>query len=72
MGRGRRICYPEAFFPCINRGNRREKIFWDEDDYHQMLNCLGEACERYGVLIHGFCLLPAIFIFCCSKLMGTL
>jgi putative transposase len=58
MGRGRRICYPGAFFHCINRGNRREKIFWEEEDYEQMLKCLGEACKRYDVLVHGFCLIP--------------
>jgi REP element-mobilizing transposase RayT len=61
MGRGRRICYPGAFFHCINRGDRREKIFCDEDDYDQMLKCLGEVSERYGVLIHGFCLIPNHF-----------
>ncbi len=61
MGRGRRICYPGAFFHCLNRGNRREKIFQDDEDYHQMLECLGGACERYRVLIHGFCLMPNHF-----------
>jgi REP element-mobilizing transposase RayT len=61
MGRGRRICYPGAFFHCLNRSNRREKIFCDEDDYDQMLKCVGKASERYGVLIHGFCLIPNHF-----------
>jgi REP element-mobilizing transposase RayT len=61
MGRGHRICYPGAFFHCINRGNRREKLFWEDVDYDQILKCLGEACERYEVQIHGFCLMPNHF-----------
>ncbi len=61
MGRGLRIYYPGAFFHCINRGNRREKIFCEEKDYQQMLKCLGDACERYGVLVHGYCLIPNHF-----------
>jgi putative transposase len=63
MGRGRRICFPGAFFHCINRGNRRGKISYDQLDHQQMLKCLGDACERYDVLIQGCCLIPNHFHF---------
>ncbi len=61
MGRGRRLSFPGAFSHCINRGNRREPIYRDEDDYQQMLKGLGQACERFEVRIHGYCLLPNHF-----------
>jgi hypothetical protein len=43
MSRGRRICYPGAFSHCLNRGDRREKLFWDDENYDQMLKCLAKA-----------------------------
>ena len=61
MGRGRRLCFPGAFFHCINRGNRREQIFCEEEDYGQMLKSLGDVCNRYEARIHGFCLIPNHF-----------
>ena len=61
MGRGRRLCFPGAFFHCINRGNRREPIFCEDEDYGQMVKCLGDVCDRYEARIHGFCLIPNHF-----------
>ena len=50
--RSRRICYPGAFFHCINRGNRRDQIYSDESDYGEMLQGLGEASQLFDVRIH--------------------
>jgi len=61
MGRGRRIAYPGAFFHCINRGNQRERIYRDEEDYQFMLESLGTVSTRYGARIHGYCLIPNHF-----------
>ena len=61
MGRGRRICYPGAFFYCMNRGHHQEQIYSDEEDYQHMLKCLGDACDRFDVRIHGYCMIPNHF-----------
>jgi putative transposase len=61
MGRPRRISFPGAFFHALNRGNHREPVFLDDQDYRQMLHVLGAACERYRVRIHGYCLMPNHF-----------
>jgi REP element-mobilizing transposase RayT len=61
MGRCRRICFPGAFYHCINRGNRREQIYRDNSDYQQMLEGLANISSRYKVRIHSYCLMPNHF-----------
>jgi len=39
------------------RGNRREAIFLDDDDRRFFLNCLSEACEKTGWLVHAWVLM---------------
>ena len=45
--------------PChiIQRGNNREACFFSEQDYHFYLECLGDACIRYGVVVHAYALM---------------
>jgi putative transposase len=40
------------------RGNNRRTIFRTDDDYLEALLLLDTAVERYGVVCHGFCLIP--------------
>lgn len=61
MGRSRRIAYPGAFFHCINRGNHREPIYRDDEDFQYMLDSLGEASSRLGAKVHGYCLISNHF-----------
>lgn len=61
MGRCRRLCFPGAFYHCINRGNRREQIYGDPSDYQQMLEGLEKISSRYKVRIHSYCLMPNHF-----------
>ena len=39
--------------PChvIQRGNNRQACFFSEQDYHFYLECLADACNRYGVTV---------------------
>ena len=41
-----RIQYPGAIYHVLNRGDRREAIFRDDEDRQQMLTTLGEACRK--------------------------
>jgi hypothetical protein len=45
----------------MNRGDRREAIFADDDDRHRFLKTLGEACEKTGWQVHAFCLMANHF-----------
>ena len=58
MARPIRIEYPGAFYHVISRGNERRAIFRGDNDYELFLNTLGEASDRFDVLIHAYCLMP--------------
>ncbi len=57
MARSIRIEYPGAFYHVMARGNRREKIFLDDDDRRFFLHTLGEACQRTGWRVHAWVLM---------------
>lgn len=40
------------------RGNERRDIFFDDDDRRTFLRTLEEAVETYGIVLHGYCLMP--------------
>ena len=41
----------------MNRGDRREPIFRDEEDHRRFLETLGEACAKTGWQVHAYCLM---------------
>jgi len=45
----------------MNRGDRREDIFRDDQDRQQWLKTLGEACEKTGWNVHAYCLMSNHF-----------
>ena len=46
MARKLRIQYPGAIFHVMNRGDRRQDIFEDDQDRRRFLETLAEACEK--------------------------
>jgi REP element-mobilizing transposase RayT len=52
-----RIEYPGAIYHVMNRGDRREDIFKDEEDRRRFLAALGEACAKTGWQVHAYCLM---------------
>jgi len=58
MPRPIRIEYENAFYHVMNRGRARNNIFFTEIHYLTFLKILGESCERFGCVIHGYCLMP--------------
>jgi hypothetical protein len=50
MPRKLRVQYPGAIYHLMNRGDRREKIFHDDEDRHRVLITLAEACDETGWL----------------------
>ena len=45
----------------MNRGDRREPIFRDEEDRQRFISTLGQACARTGWRVHALCLMPNHF-----------
>ena len=56
-----RVEYPGAIYHVMNRGNRREPIFKDDQDRRRFLSTLAEACEKTGWQIHAWSLMPNHF-----------
>ena len=48
MARKLRIQYPGAIYHVMNRGDRREAIFEDDEDRQRFLETLTEACQKTG------------------------
>jgi REP element-mobilizing transposase RayT len=57
MARSIRIEYGGAFYHVMARGNRRERIFFDDEDRRFFLEALGRACARTGWRVHGWVLM---------------
>ncbi len=57
MARPLRIKFPGAFYHVTSRGNERKNIYKSKRDREKFLEYLGEAHERYGAIIHAYCLM---------------
>ena len=57
MPRPLRIQFPGGIYHLMNRGDRRESIFHDDQDRRCFLDTLGEACEKTGWQVHAWCLM---------------
>jgi len=58
MPRKRRILIPELPHHVTQRGTRRERLFFSDNDYRLYLNSLCEWSSRESVEIWSFCLMP--------------
>jgi REP element-mobilizing transposase RayT len=57
MARKLRLEYPGAIYHVMNRGDRREPIFLDDEDRGLFLETLGQACLKTDWQVHAFCLM---------------
>ena len=58
MSRAIRVEYRDAAYHVTARGNDRGEIFRDDDDRQLLLDTVGEACARFGLAVHAYCLMP--------------
>ena len=63
MARKLRIQYAGAIYHVMNRGDRSDPIFEDDQDRHRLLEALGQACEKTGWQVHAYCLMGNHFHF---------
>ena len=57
MSRPLRIEYSNAFYHVMNRGNNRQAIFLNEEDYDVFLETLKETAARFDIKVLSFCLM---------------
>ncbi|OGP72631.1 MAG: hypothetical protein A2V86_04280 [Deltaproteobacteria bacterium RBG_16_49_23] len=57
MSRPLRIEYPGAFYHVTSRGNERKMVFQSTRDREKYLSYLESAHQRYGAIIHTYCLM---------------
>jgi putative transposase len=58
MTRIARIVVPGLPHHVTQRGNRREAIFFEADDYALYRDWMAESCRRFGVACWAYCLMP--------------
>lgn len=58
MARKPRIHVPGAFYHVMARGNRKQDVFQDDDDYRTYLRLVKKYSQRYGVEVHGYVFMP--------------
>jgi putative transposase len=59
MARPLRITYPGAFYHVTSRGNEKKDVFKSRKDREKFLEYLTSATERYGAVIHVYCLMDS-------------
>jgi REP element-mobilizing transposase RayT len=57
MARPLRIQYPGAFYHITARGNEQKNIYKSKRDREKFLSYLESAVERYGAVVHVYCLM---------------
>lgn len=61
MPRPPRIDAPNAVHHVMNRGARHQPIFVSDSDRRSFLSLVGEACEKYAISVHAYCLMTNHF-----------
>jgi len=57
MGRMKRVSHPGLVVHVVNRGNNRQKIFHEEDDYRRYLSVVQHYKKKFGFHLFAFCLM---------------
>jgi len=55
MARPLRLEYAGALYHVTARGDRREDIFFRDEDRMEFLSVLGDVCKRFTWVIHAYC-----------------
>lgn len=57
MPRKRRFFLPGLTVHVVQRGNNRQAIFFDDNDYRVYLDRLAQAAKEHGCSIHAYVLM---------------
>jgi hypothetical protein len=56
MSRPLRLEFAGALYHITSRGNGRNMIYLQDDDFELFLQVLTDVCERYNWVVHAYCL----------------
>ncbi len=54
----RRVIYDGAVCHIIQRGNNRQKVFREEEDYKKFLSLIKEYKDKFAFELYNYCLIP--------------
>ncbi len=57
MSRPLRLEFPHALYHVTSRGDRREDIYLTDSDRQAWLAVLAQVCQRFGWIVHAYCLM---------------
>lgn len=58
MARLARVVVPKIPYHIIQRGNRRQTVFFKNEDYRAYLQLMSQWCRKYEAEIWTYCLMP--------------
>ncbi len=58
MARIARVVIPSVPHHITQRGNRRQRVFFSDDDYSCYIALLAEWCQKFSIEIWAYCLMP--------------
>jgi len=58
MARIARVVAPGYPHHVTQRGNRRQEVFFNDEDYVAYMDLMGEWCGKFGTEIWAYCLMP--------------
>jgi len=58
MPRIARVVVPDCPHHVTQRGNRRQRTFFEDDDYVRYKELLAQGCKQAGVEVWAYCLMP--------------
>lgn len=61
MARKRRNYKLNTYYHLYNRGNRKQLVFYNSEDYQNFLDHIHYYGKKYDVLIRAYCLMPNHF-----------
>jgi REP element-mobilizing transposase RayT len=72
MARPLRIEFPGAFYHVTSRGDEKRDIYKSSRDRERFLEYLASAMERYGAVIHAYCLMTSHYHLLLETPLGNL
>ena len=58
MGRGARVLLDNAAYHIITRGNQKQRVFNENEDFEEYLKRLKKYKREFQFKLYGFCLMP--------------
>jgi len=56
-----KIYHPNSFYHLYNRGNRKNLIYFQQEDYSRFLSLQYRFLKFYNLMIYSYCLMPNHF-----------